>query len=611
MLILVEQFLIVMAKKIVFVWMILLAVAGFGQAEVSQDSVENQVNALKQQLDDYEQLLNANHQQRKQDSLVRVDLLTRIQLLQESQNRSQANLKEQIKRDSLSDAIRRAKINELRGKTKAYTVSPLGDSLFCFYTKLGPITANERAVSVSEKIEVLISDDFFYQDSLQTVAQDGTVDVMYGDLIVTSVSDWDVLWLNGADKDSLATHYMETIGTYVNRVRDRSTIQNIIARIGLVFLIIGGVALMLFFLKRLVNGIQGWMVVNKKKYFTGLTIRNYELLPPELHLDAAIRMMSFLKWGMYVLVFYLSLPLIFGLFPFTRSWANTLLDWVLSPAKDIWYGFWGYIPNLITVVVIYFITSYLIKFAKFIATEVENGDLKLPGFYPEWAMPTFRIAKFLIYAFMFVMIYPYLPGSDSIIFKGVAIFIGILIALGSTSAVANAVAGLAITYMRPYRIGDQVKIGEISGEVVGKTLLVTRLRTSKNEDITVPNASILSGHTVNYSSSSRELGLVLHTTVTIGYQVPWRKVHELLIEAAIATEGVNVSREPFVIQKSLDEHSISYQLNAYTDLPDRMTMTLSELHANIQDQFNDAKIEIMSPQYRITREGPKSTISKK
>ena len=197
---------------------------------------------------------------------------------------------------------------------------------------------------------------------------------------------------------------------------------------------------------------------------------------------------------------------------------------------------------------------------------------------------------------MLVMIWPYLPGSDSDVFKGVAIFIGLLISFGSASAVGNAVSGLAITYMRPYKVGDQVKIGEVTGVVTERTLLVTRIRTSKNEDVTVPNSSILTGHTINYSSSSKKLGLILNTTIKIRYDVPWNKVHELLIEAAVMTDGVNISREPFVLQTKLDDTSVSYQLNAYTDDPDRIPNIYSELHANIQDKFNEANIDFISSQ---------------
>ena len=603
-------------KKAFFSVLLLITFTSFGQIEndTINSDIELKLNSLNQQLETYERLLKQTSQKRKQDSLARVDLMKRIQLLQENDKVSQASLRKQIReieqRDSLRNAHQKQKILELRSSTKGYNVAPLGDSLYTIYTKLGPVMAEDRANNVAEKIELLIRDDYFYPDSMYIEEHDGTMDIMYQNLIVISVSDWDALWLDGESKGSLAATYKERIAEFVIAARNRSTVKNIAARIGLVFLILGGVVLILYFIRRLANGIQGWMVVNKAKYFTGLKIRTFEFLPPDLHLDVGIRAVGILKWGFYALVFYLSLPLIFGLFPFTKGWAQTLVNWILSPAKNIWFGFWNYLPNVFTIAVIYLITRYLVKFLKFIAVEIENSRLTVPGFFPDWAVPTYRLVKFLVYAFMIVMIYPYLPGSDSDIFKGVSVFIGLIVSFGSTSAIANAVAGLVITYMRPFRVGDRVKIGDVTGEIVEKTLLVTRVRTTKNEDITVPNSSILTGHTVNYTSSSRELGLILHTSVTIGYDVPWRKVHELLIEAAVATDGVNVSREPFVLQTSLDDWYVSYQLNAYTDTPNKMPRIYSELHGNIQDKFNEAGIEIMSPHYRAIRDGNDTTIPK-
>lgn len=584
-------------RKLSITIFILLAFFGTkGQDSLRTDSIGRKLNSLNQQLETYERLLGRSKQKQQEDSLVKLDLLKQIQLLKDIQQGNLPSLEEQIgmveRKDSTRNAQQKLEILELSASVKGHVVNPFQDSIFTIYTKLGPILAKERASNVTEKIEILARDDIFFPDSLIIEEHGGTMDVMYKKLIITSISDWDALWMQGETKRSLATIYQKKISEFVIETRNKSTVQNIAARIGLVFLILGGVVLVLHFIRKLANGVQGWMVVSKNQYFTGLKIRNFEMLTPSLHLDIAVRSISILKWGFYALVFYLSLPLIFGLFPFTRGWAQKLIDWILSPAQNAWYGFWNYIPNLFTIAVIYLITSYLVKFMRFIASEVESGSLKLPGFYSDWAIPTYRLAKVLVYAFMLVVIYPYLPGSESDIFKGVSIFLALIVAFGSTSAIANGVAGLVITYMRPFRIGDQVKIGSTVGVVVEKTLLVTRIRTTKNEDITVPNSSILTGHTINYTSSSKELGLILNTSITLGYHVPWRKVHELLIEAAVATDGVNVSREPFVLQTSLDERYVSYQLNAYTDSPQKMPDTYSELHANIQDKFNQAGIEI-------------------
>jgi len=265
-------------------------------------------------------------------------------------------------------------------------------------------------------------------------------------------------------------------------------------------------------------------------------------------------------------------------------------------------------PNLFFIIVLIFVFNYIIKFVKFIFLEIDKGNLELPGFHKEWAIPTFKIARFLILVLATIIIFPYLPGSDSPFFQGISVFLGILFSLGSSSAVGNIVSGVVITYMRPFKIGDRVKIADTTGDIVEKTLLVTRIRTIKNVDITIPNAMVLGSHIINFSSSANDKGLILHTTVTIGYDVPWNKVHGLLISAANETEYILKDPKPFVLQTSLDDFYVSYELNAYTNEPGKMAGIYSQLHSKIQDKFNEAGVEIMSPHYGAMRDGNQTTI---
>lgn len=565
------------------------------QDTLYKDSIEV-INNLSKRIEVYERLMQQNDLRRKQDSLARVELMKQIQLLQETDKVTRASLTEQInsisRRDSIRQAQQKNQVIELRSSTLGIPVDPFKDTLFTIYTKLGPTKAEDRAKIVESKIESLVRGDVFYPDSLIIQENDITADIIYQGMIVTSVSDWDAMWVGDQPKLELAKSYAQAIIVFLETNRDRSSIQNVFARIGLVFLIIGTALLIMYFLSKLIDGIQGWMIVHKKKYFNGIRIGTYEFLPPKRQLDVSLRLVGIAKWALYALVAYLSLPVIFGIFPFTKGWAETLLDWILNPVKDIWGSFWSYLPNFFTLTVIVIITRYVIKFLRFIALEVELGNLRITGFHADWAVPTYRLGRVVIYAFMFVVIYPYLPGSDTAVFKGVSIFMGLLIALGSIATVGNAIAGLGITYMRPFQMGDRVKIGEVEGVILGKTLLVTRIRTTKNEDITVPNSKILTGHTINYTKSSSELGLILHTSIKINAKVPWRKVHEILVEAAVATDGVNISREPFVLQKSIEGAYVKYELNAFTDVPDRMDSIYSDLHASIQDKFGEEGIAI-------------------
>lgn len=257
-----------------------------------------------------------------------------------------------------------------------------------------------------------------------------------------------------------------------------------------------------------------------------------------------------------IVLLYFSLPLVLGFFPWTRGYAAIIYRFIGTPLGGVARGFVAYLPNLFFIAVIVFVTYYLIKFTKLIFNEIGKGTISIPGFYKGWARPTFKIVRFLIIAFTAIAAFPYLPGAGSDAFKGVSLFLGILFSLGSTGAIANIVAGVVLTYTRAFEIGDRVMISDTVGDVTERTLLATYVRTTKNVDITVPNAMALGSHIINYSTSART-GLILHTGVTIGYDVPWRQVHELLLAAARDTENVEEEPAPFVLQTSLDDFYVS------------------------------------------------------
>jgi small-conductance mechanosensitive channel len=307
------------------------------------------------------------------------------------------------------------------------------------------------------------------------------------------------------------------------------------------------------------------------------------------------------------LLIYASLPFLFSLFPWTEDIAKQLISYALAPVKIIAEAFVLYIPNLLTVLVIYLITRTLVKALKFIAKGIQLERLVIGGFYADWAIPTYNIVRSLLYIFMFIIIFPYLPGSDSKVFQGVSVFLGILISFGSSSAISNVVAGVVLTYMRPFQIGDRVKILDYLGDVTQKTLLVTRLKTVKNEDITIPNSTILNSQVVNYTRFAKNSELILHTTVTLGYDTDWRLIHDLLIKAGKNSMSVVSSPEPFVLQTQLNDFYVSYQLNIYVNSI-ALPQIYSSLHQNIQDEFNKAGVEIMSPHYSNLRDGNQITI---
>ncbi len=306
-----------------------------------------------------------------------------------------------------------------------------------------------------------------------------------------------------------------------------------------------------------------------------------------------------------------ALGVILGFFTWTERVALAALRLTLSTLADTGRAIVAYIPNLLLVVVIAAISLYFVRLARLVFAGISSERIKLRGFYPEWAMPTFNLVRILVFLFALVMAFPYLPGAGSPAFRGVSIFVGVLFSLGSTSAVANVVAGIVITYMRAFKIGDRVQIADTEGIVIERSLFVTRLRTNKNVEIAVPNSKVLSNHIVNYSAMARKKGLILHTTVGIGYDVDWRTVHELLIAAARETEGIADDSEPFVHQKELGDFDVTYELNAHTHQPHRLPGITSRLRANILDRFHEAGVEIMSPDFTALRRGNLPAIPEK
>ncbi len=360
----------------------------------------------------------------------------------------------------------------------------------------------------------------------------------------------------------------------------------------------------LTFFGTLSKKIEGW----KGTVIQPVKVKTVEVISIDRIAVMVVGAAKLLRWVVVAALIYFYISLLFSFFEFTNTWAGTLIGYIVNPLINVSLSFVRYLPHLFFILVIVYVTRYAIKFVKLIFDALEKETFKLPGFYGDWAVPTYKIVRFLIIAFAAIIIFPYLPGSSSPVFQGISVFIGVLFSLGSTSAISNIVAGTVITYMRPFKIGDRVRIADTVGDVVEKTLLVTRIRTIKNVDVTVPNAMVLGSHIINFSSSAGERGLILHTGVTIGYDVPWNKVHQLLIAAADATDNVLKDPKPFVLQTSLDDSYVSYEINAYTDKPNIMAQTYSELHQNIQDKFNEAAVEILSPHYSAIRDGNKSTV---
>lgn len=480
------------------------------------------------------------------------------------------------------------------------------DTLFRLYGRLGPFTAESRAIALVERVR-RVANVVADGDSLVVTERESLSEISVGDEVVMSVLDADAV-PTGIERTELARRYAVLMqASIVASVKSKS-LQSLLIDTGLAILATGALVLVLWLFTLVFPRLYARLDGLSLDRIPSIRLQNLELL-------SAARIAAAFQWAARVarvvatvIVFYIYVPLVLSFFPWTAPLSRRIVGLALRPFGNAWTSFVAYVPNLFYLAAGVIIIRYLLKLLHLVADAVRTGSITISGFYPEWVEPTYKIIRVLVFAFGAIVLYPYLPGSDSDAFKGVSLFFGVIFSLGSSGAVGNMMAGIVLTYTRAFQIGDRVKIGETTGDVLERTLLVTRIRTIKNVAITIPNGSVLGGQIVNYTAMAKTNGLILHTGVTIGYDVPWKQVHALLIAAADRTEHLLKDPKPFVLQTSLDDFYVAYQVNAYCDRADIQAGIYSQLHANIQDTFNEGGVEILSPHYRQQRDGNQVTI---
>lgn len=541
--------------------------------------------------------------------------LTKVQEELAAVRLNEANLRMEIEQMKLTtyaaDSVKRTRqklrIDSLRQVTQGVPVIVDDDTLFYFYAKRGGHTPQQRAENVANDITALGKRFNLKPDSLYIESSDIVTDVMYDNKVIVSFTDQDGLW-EGCTRDQLAAEKRLVILEKLKVMKEEHGFLQLCKQVAYFVLVLVGQFLLFWGTNWLFRRVKVRIVKLRNTRLKPFSIQDYELLDTHKQVKLLIFLASLVRYAFMLLQLLLSVPLLFSIFPQTKNLAFQLFSYIWNPVKSILVGIVSYIPNLFTIFVICLAIRYLVRLFRYLAGEVQSERLKLRGFYPDWAIPTYHIIRFLLYAFMIAMIYPYLPGSNSGVFQGISVFVGLIVSLGSSTVIGNIIAGLVITYMRPFKIGDRIKLNDTTGNVIEKTPLVTRIRTPKNEVVTIPNSFVMSSHTVNFSQSAREYGLIIHSEVSIGYDVPWRKVNKLLIEAALNTPGVVDDPRPFVLSTSLNDWYPVYQVNAYIKDADKLAQIYSDLHQNIQDRFCEEGVEIMSPHYMAMRDGNASTV---
>ena len=456
--------------------------------------------------------------------------------------------------------------------------------------------ANERARRVRNRIIEVARDDSFSVKNLTIVAQADRSEIFAGKKSLVALVDIDAE-VEDLDRQMLAEVVKEKIANVIEHYRADRSPRVLLERFAYALGLTVVFGLLFWGILRVFRRLNAWAVRNVHKSVQDLANKAHQLIQAEQLWTLIAGLVSTLRVIALVILTFSYLNTTLGLFPWTRPVALIVFDLVLNPISSLWFGFIDSLPDLAFLVILFLIVRYVLKLTRMFFTQVARGRIKLQNFDPDWALPTHRIVRFLIIAFSVVIAYPYIPGSDSMAFKGVSVFIGVIFSLGSSSFIANVMAGLAMTYRGAFKEGDRVKIGEVSGKVEEIKLMTTRINTLKNESVIVPNSNILNTDVINYSVLARESGLILHTTVGIGYDTPWRQVEAMLLIAAERTAGLQKEPAPFVLQTSMGDFAVNYEINAYCLDVNRMLVIKSDLHRNIQDVFNEHGVQIMSPAY--------------
>jgi small-conductance mechanosensitive channel len=329
------------------------------------------------------------------------------------------------------------------------------------------------------------------------------------------------------------------------------------------------------------------------------------LLQASRVLELTRRLVMFVALIAAAFVIYSWLTFVLRRFPYTRPWGESMREYFFNTVTTLALGSAQALPGLFTVALIFLIARFFVRLINALFDGVEHERFSLPWVYPETAQPTRRLVNGLIWLFALIVAYPYLPGSGTDAFKGVSVFLGLIISLGSSGIVNQVMSSFMITYSRALRLGDYVRVGDIEGTVTQVGMLSTKVKTPRREEVTIPNAVLVSHTTTNFSKFADSEGVYVPTSVTIGYDTPWRQVEALLLMAADRTPGVRREPKPVVFQTALQDFYVQYTLLVSLEGPDRRGPILNTLHANVQDAFNEHGVQIMSPNYEADPKAPK------
>jgi small-conductance mechanosensitive channel len=457
------------------------------------------------------------------------------------------------------------------------------------------LSPQERARGVEERINMVIETGTIGKvGSRQT--SEGVL-ILIGEKAVFLISPGDLDPSTEEKMEQVVDRVIKNLTLALDEAREAQTIEALLRAAGQTVLATVIFLLFVWGFLRAYRWFWSKLEALERRRIGKIHVEGFILLEIEQVLFISRFLVRLATWPLALFAAYLWVTFSLRRFPYTRPWGEGLGSFLLLTLKTMGLAIVEALPGIFVIVVIFFITRFAVNLVKASFTPVEKGQVKTAWLDPDTAAPTRRLLVVFIWLFALVMMYPYIPGSSSDAFKGIGLFVGLVASLGSTALVGQAASGLVLIYSRAFRAGDYVRIGDTEGTVLSLGMLSTKIRTPKKEEVTIPNAGLIGATIKNFSRQAGAEGVILHTTVTIGYSSPWRQVHEMLLVAADRTPGLKKEPKPFVLQTSLSDFYVEYQLNAHLEKPEMRLPTLAALHANIQDAFNEHGVQIMSPHY--------------
>ncbi len=464
--------------------------------------------------------------------------------------------------------------------------------------------ADARAARVSNRIEATAADRTIRPEELFIRDVDGIAWIMARDQRLVGVIDADAR-LEQLTRADLAVAHMARIRAAINEYREarqpEAIRRDLRDAVGATAVFVAVVVVLMLLARWLRRRLSRWV----QGRVDSTVMSSLDLVRGERIASVIQQVFRLLASLVLIVILFEYLSFTLFRFPATRRLSTSLFALFVGPLQTMGNGLLAQIPNLAFLAVLFVVMRLILRLLRVIFDAIGRGALRFPGFEADWALPTYKIVRFVLVAFGIVVAYPYLPGSQSDAFKGVSLFVGVLFSLGSTSAISNLIAGYVLIYRRVFKVGDMVKIGDVIGEVTEFRIQVTRLKSLKNEEVVFPNSQILGTQITNYSVLARGEGLILHTEVGIGYETPWRQVEAMLLAAAEHTPGILRAPAPFVLQRALANCAVTYELNVYCANAQRMLEVYADMHRQILDVFNQYNVQIMTPLYIADPPEPK------